>query len=142
MSDDQFRELLATSRLGVLATIKRDGRPQMSVVTYGYDRDEDVLRISLTDDRAKTRNLRRDPRASLHVTSSNWSSWAVVEGRASLSAVAADPQDDAVEALVDYYRRTAGEHPDWNDYRTAMVRESRVLMTLPIEHIYGQPPQW
>ena len=77
--------LLAESRLGVLATIKSDGRPQLSPVTPFYDRDADVIYVSMTEGRAKTANLRRDPRAALEVTSSDGWAWATAEGAVTLT---------------------------------------------------------
>lgn len=126
---------LGRSGLGVLVTIKRDGRPQLSNITYLSDGER--IRISLTDDRAKTRNLRRDPRASLYVNGPRGRSYVVVEGKAELTAVAADEQDEVVEQLVTYYRDAAGEHPDWDDYRRAMVADRRLLFTMTIDHLYG-----
>jgi PPOX class probable F420-dependent enzyme len=126
---------LGRSGLGVLVTLKRDGRPQLSNITYLYDGER--IRISLTDDRAKTRNLRRDPRASLYVNGPRGRSYVVVEGKAELTPVAADEQDEVVEQLVAYYRDAAGEHPDWDDYRRAMVADRRLLFTMTIDHAYG-----
>nr|WP_253878898.1 PPOX class F420-dependent oxidoreductase [Actinomadura rupiterrae] len=134
-----MRKLLAQSKLGVLATLKRDGRPQLSNINYHYDTDRDLVRISVTADRAKARNLRRDPRASLHVTSPDGWAWTVAEGTAELSDVAADEHDAAVEELIDVYRAVQGEHPDWDDYRRAMVRDQRLVVRLPVERVYGQP---
>ncbi|MFD5570316.1 PPOX class F420-dependent oxidoreductase [Streptomyces cadmiisoli] len=131
------RALLAESRLGVLATIKADGRPQLSPVMPYYDRDADVLYVSMTEGRAKTVNLRRDPRATLEVTSPDGWSWATAEGTARLVGPGTDPHGPEVEALVEYYRRAAGEHPDWNEYRSVMVSDRRVLMTMPVDHVYG-----
>ena len=130
-------ELLQKSGLGVLVTLKRDGRPQLSNVTYLYDGEQ--IRISLTDDRAKTKNLRRDPRASLYVDGPNGRSYLVVEGKAELTPVATEVHDDTVEQLVGYYREAAGEHPDWDDYRRAMVADQRLLFTMTIDHSYGMP---
>lgn len=135
MSETAMRRLLETSKRGVLVTLKRDGRPQLSNIIYGLS--DDLIRISVTDDRAKTRNLRRDPRASLHVTSDDFWSYVVVEGDAELSPVAADPDDDTVEELVELYRAMQGDHPDWNEYRAAMVRDRRLVVRLPIAHMYG-----
>ena len=132
-------DLLAATTRSVLVTIKRDGRPQLSNVTHHYDPRRRLVRVSVTADRAKARNLERDPRASLHVTSQDFWSWAVVEGDAELSAVAADPHDEAVDELVDLYRALAGEHPDWDDYRAAMVRDRRRVVRLPVGRVYGQP---
>jgi len=131
------RALLAESRLGVLATIKSDGRPQLSPVMPFYDREADTLAVSMTEGRAKTANLRRDPRAALEVTSADGWSWATAEGTATLTGPGDDPYSPEVEALVAYYRAAAGEHPDWEDYRATMVADRRVLMVMTVEHVYG-----
>jgi PPOX class probable F420-dependent enzyme len=129
--------LLADSRLGVLATIKSDGRPQLSPVTPFYDRHAGVIYVSMTVGRAKTVNLRRDPRAALEVTRSDGRAWATAEGTATLTGPGVDPDGPEVRALVDYYRLAAGEHPDWDEYRSVMVSDRRVLMTMSVEHVYG-----
>ena len=129
--------LLAGARLGVLATIKADGRPQLSPVTPFYDRDADVLYVSMTEGRAKTANLRRDPRAALEVTSPDGWAWATAEGTVTLVGPGTDPHGPEVEALVEYYRAAAGEHPDWDEYRSVMVAERRVLMAMNVEKVYG-----
>jgi len=131
--------LLSEGHDGVLVTLKRDGRPQLSNVNHAYYPDERVIRISITDDRAKTRNLRRDPRASYHVTSPDRWTYTVAEGTADLSPVAQDPYDDTVEELIRLYRDVQGEHPDWDDYRTAMVRDRRLVLRLRVERAYGMP---
>lgn len=138
--DDKLLALIADNALGVLATIKRDGRPQLSNVTYHFDARASAVEISVTEPRAKTRNLRRDPRASLLVSSEDGWSYAVAEGNAVLSPPAAAPDDETVESLVTLYRNVAGEHPDWDEYRQAMVIDRRVLLRLPIHHLYGMPP--
>ncbi|MGW5430514.1 PPOX class F420-dependent oxidoreductase [Streptomyces sp. NPDC004059] len=131
--------LLAESDAGVLVTLKRDGRPQLSNVNHAYYPDERVIRISVTDDRVKTRNLRRDPRASYHVTSADRWAFTVAEGTAELSPVAQDPHDDTVEELIRLYRDVQGEHPDWDDYRAAMVRDGRLVVRLHVDRAYGIP---
>lgn len=133
----QPRALLAESRLGVLATIKADGRPQLSPVQPYYDRRAEVILISTREGLAKTANLRRDARATLEVTSADGRSWATAEGVATLSRPGTDPAGPEVEALVDYYRRAAGEHPDWAEYRAVMVSDRRVLITMTVDHVYG-----
>ena len=138
--DDKLLALIADNSLGVLATVKRDGRPQLSNVAYHFDARATAIEVSVTEPRAKTRNLRRDPRASLLVSSEDGWSYAVAEGNAVLSPPAADPGDETVESLIALYRNIAGEHPDWDDYRRAMVTDRRVLLRLPITHIYGMPP--
>jgi len=138
--DDKLLALIADNSLGVLATIKGDGRPQLSNVTYHFDPRSLALEVSVTEPRAKTRNLRRDPRASLLVSSEDGWSYAVAEGDALLTPPAAAPDDETVESLITLYRNVAGEHPDWDDYRRAMVLDRRVLLRLPISHLYGMPP--
>lgn len=132
--------LLTPTGTAALVTLKRDGRPQISNVGYAYDEEAGIIRISLTDDRAKTRNLRRDPRASLYVTEPNWRAYRVVEGTVALTPVAETPDDATVEELVDLYRTIAGEHPDWTDFRTAMVAERRLVAHFAIERDYGFGP--
>ncbi|MFF4959765.1 PPOX class F420-dependent oxidoreductase [Streptomyces sp. NPDC001222] len=131
--------LLSEGHGGVLVTLKRDGRPQLSNVSHAYDPEEHIIRVSLTDDRAKTRNLRRDPRASYHVTSPDRWAYTVAEGTAELSPVALDPYDPTVEELVRLYRDITGEHPDWDDYRAAMVRDRRLVLRLRVDRAYGIP---
>jgi len=132
MSEEALLALLSEAAGGVLATLKADGRPQLSNVNHAYYPEERLLRISVTDGRAKTRNLRRDPRASYHVTSADRWAYTVAEGTAELSPVAEDPEDATVEELVRLYRDVAGEHPDWDDYRAAMVREQRCLIRVSL----------
>ena len=126
------------NRRSVLITLKRDGRPQSSNVMHVV-RDGQFV-VSVTDDRAKTRNARRDPRVSLHVSAPDFWSYVVVEGTARMMPVARRVDDDTVEALVEYYRAAAGEHPDWDDYRREMVRERRLLLTVTPERAYGMLP--
>ncbi len=132
------RTLLAESRLGVLATIKSDGVPQLSPVTPFYDRDADVIYVSMTEGRAKTANLRRDPRAAIEVTSPDGWAWATAEGPVALTGPGGDPHGPEVEALVNYYRSAAGEHPDWDEYRAVMVSDRRVLMAMTVQKVYGE----
>lgn len=131
------RQLLAETKLGILATIKASGLPQLSPVTQFYDRDAEVILVSMTEGRAKTVNLRRDPRAALEVTRADGWAWATAEGKATLTGPGTDPNGPEVDALVDYYRRAAGEHPDWDEYRSVMVSDRRVLLTLAVTHVYG-----
>ena len=120
----------------VLTTQKRDGRPQLSNIAY-FLGDDGIIRISVTDSRAKTNNLRRDPRASLHVAQSDFWRYCVIEADVELMPVAADPHDATVDALVDYFRSVMGEHDDWDDYRRAMVTDGRLLLLLRPTHAYG-----
>lgn len=123
-------------RRGVLLTLKRDGRPQASNIAYSLG-DDGIIRISVTATRAKTANARRDPRVALHVTAEDFWSYVVLEGEAELSAVATEPGDDAVEELIGLYRSTQGEHPDWDDYRRAMVDDERMVLRVRPDAAYG-----
>jgi PPOX class probable F420-dependent enzyme len=134
---DAFLELLGARGRATLATIKKNGRPQLSVINYAYDAAEQVIRVSITDDRAKTHNMRRDPRVSLMVQPETYK-YAVYEGDAELSAVAQAPDDAAVEQLIDLYRAASGnEHPDWDEYRAAMVTDKRLVLSIRVTHAYG-----
>lgn len=137
-TDDRLLDLVAAHARGVLTTIKRDGRPQLSNVVYAWDPDSRTARVSVTAERAKTRNAARDPRVSLHVSADDFWSYAVIEGDAELSAVATDPHDDAADELVDVYRAATGtEHPDWEDFRRAMVAEHRRVLRVHATRLYG-----
>lgn len=136
MDVDAALSYIGERRQGVLATVRSDGRPQLSNIIYALG-DDSLLRISVTADRAKARNVARDPRASLHVTADDFWSWVVVDADVERSAVAEAPDDAAVDELVELYRSMVGEHPDWDDYRTAMVRERRLVLRLRPTHAYG-----
>jgi PPOX class probable F420-dependent enzyme len=135
MQLDDALTFAAARRNGVLVTLKRDGRPQLSNIVY--DLTGGVARISITADRAKYANLRRDPRASLYVSRDDFWGYVVLEGEAELTPPAAATDDDAVDRLVELYRAISGEHPDWDDYRRAMVADRRVLVSIPITRAYG-----
>ena len=138
MTDDTaLKDFIAARSHGVLATIRRDGRPQLSTITHFYDTATDTIIASITETRAKTKNMRRDPRVTYHVSSEDGWSYAVAEGRAELTGPATARDDATVEALVDYYRRAAGEHPDWEEYRDVMVADQRVLLTIRVEKLLG-----
>jgi PPOX class probable F420-dependent enzyme len=136
-ADPVLLDLFTAQRGGTLLTIKRDGRPQASVVTHAFDPATRTLRVSITEPRAKTRNLRRDPRTSYVVTSPDLRAYAVGDGTAELTPPAAEPHDETVEALIRLYRDIGGEHPDWDEYRAAMVSDQRVVLTLRLDHVYG-----
>lgn len=133
-------QFLAPRRNGVLATQRRDGRPQLSNITYHLGGDG-LVRISITATRAKYHNLVRDPRASLHVAADDFWSYVVVDGDVELAPVAADPNDPTVDELVAYYRELAGEHPNWDEYRLAMVNDGRTMVRLTPTHVYGMLPR-
>jgi PPOX class probable F420-dependent enzyme len=131
-------EFVAGRNWGVLAAVMTDGRPHLSNVGYAYDADEQVVRISITEGRVKTRYLRADPRVTLHVASRDFWTWVAVEGTAELTPVAGEPHDATVEELVTYYRAINGEHPDWDEYRAAMVSERRLVVRFRPERTYGK----
>jgi len=133
----RHHEFLAEHSAAVLVTLKRDGRPQLSNVLYHYDRGTGTARVSVTADRAKTRNARRDPRVSLHVSSDDFWAYLVAEGDAELSEVAREPHDAAADELVELYRELAGEHERWEKFREVQVAEHRLVLTLRVSHTYG-----
>jgi PPOX class probable F420-dependent enzyme len=132
-------EFVRSHRQGVLVTQRRDGRPQLSNIIYGVDQ-AGVVRISITADRAKAKNLARTPVASLHVTREDFYAYVVLDADVELSAVAATPDDAAADELVELYRAMAGEHDDWDEYRRAMVRDQRLVARLNPTHAYGMLP--
>ncbi len=132
------RSFLADRHQGTLITLKRDGRPQSSNIAFALDGEQIV--ISVTEDRAKTKNLRRDPRATLHVNGDGFYAFVVVDADVELMPVAADPHDATADALVDYFRTVSGEHPDWEEYRAAMVADGRLILRLTPTHAYGILP--
>lgn len=137
--DPGLSELLARHNQGVLATIRKNGRPQLSVVSYTFDPSRALIRVSITDGRAKTVNLRRDPRTSFQVTNARGYGYVVADGHAELSAVARATDDAVVEELIDVYRAVQGEHPDWDDYRAAMVRDERIVLSIKVDRLVGIP---
>lgn len=120
-------EFLRPRHHAVLLTHRRDGSPQMSPVTCGLDDDGRVV-VSTYPDRAKARNARRDPRVSLCVVSDDWDPWVQVDGTAEVLDL-----PESVEPLVEYYRNIAGEHPDWDEYRAAMVAQGKSILRVTIE---------
>ena len=140
MELDAALSFVRSHRNGVLTTLQRNGRPQLSNIVYWVG-DDGIIRISATDDRAKSANLRRDARASLHVTSDDFWSYVVIEAQAEVTPVAAAPDDAVVDELVEYYRTLSGEHPDWDDYRRTMVADHRLVLRLRPERAYGMTPR-
>jgi PPOX class probable F420-dependent enzyme len=132
--EDRLRSMLSDGHQGTLSTIKRDGRPQLSNVLYAYI--DGVVHISTTSRTAKIANLRRDPRVSLLVAPQFWS-YATVEGNAELTPVTKAPTDATADELVDVYRHISGEHPDWDEFRQAMVDEGRLVIRIPVDRVYG-----
>ena len=128
MDLEHAREFIRVNHHAILHTFRSDGRPQMSPVACGVD-DEGRVIVSTRETAMKTKNLQRDPRASLCVISDGFfGEWVQVDGTATVVSL-----PDALDGLVDYYRKVAGEHPDWDDYRNAMQREQRVLVRIDLE---------
>lgn len=125
-----------TTRRSVLTTIRRNGRPQLSNVLH-HVVDDGIVRISITADRAKYRNLAREPWAALHVTREDFFAYVVLEGEVELTPVATAPDDPTVDELVSHYRALMGEHEDWDAFRTAMVAERRSVARFRPERAYG-----
>jgi PPOX class probable F420-dependent enzyme len=136
MELDQAIAFAREHRRGILTTIRRDTRPQLSNIMYGVT-DDGLVRISITADRAKYHNLLREPWAALHVSRDDFFAYVVLEGTAEVTAISERPDDATVEELVDLYRSLVGEHPDWDDYRAAMISERRVVARLRPERAYG-----
>ncbi|MFD0690194.1 PPOX class F420-dependent oxidoreductase [Actinomadura fibrosa] len=121
-------EFLRPRHRAVLSTVRADGRPQMSPVSCGVDAEGRIV-ISTYPERAKTRNARREPRVSVCVLSDDWNGpYVQVDGTAEVLDM-----PEAVEALVEYYRGIAGEHPDWDEYREAMRRQGKSLIRVTID---------
>jgi PPOX class probable F420-dependent enzyme len=122
------QEYLHTNHHAVMATFRKDGRPALSPVTVAVD-DEGRVVVSTRETAMKVKHLRRDPRVSAAVFSDRfYGDWVQVEGSAEIISL-----PEAMELLVDYYRRVSGEHPDWDDYRAAMERDQRVIVRFAIE---------
>lgn len=127
MAHEDVLDFVRQHHHAVLATYRRDGQVQLSPVAATVDAGDRVV-VSTRETAMKTLNLRRDPRASVCVLSDGFfGEWHVLEGPVEIVSL-----PDAMDPLVDYYRRTAGEHPDWDDYRAAMQREGRVLLRLTV----------
>lgn len=130
-------EWAAGRKNAVLITIRKDGRPQSSDIAYTTDGDG--FTISVTADRAKTANMRRDPRIVLHITDPGSWSYLSFDGTVELSPVTTATDDATADALVGYYESVAGQaHPDWAEYRQAMVDEGRLLVTFRPTSVVGQ----
>ena len=132
-----------TTRQSVLATIRGNGRPQLSNVLH-HVFDDGVIRISITADRAKYRNPSREPWAALHVTREDFFAYAVLEGDVELTPVATRPDGATVDELIEHYRALMGEHKNWDAYREAMVAERRAVVRFTPNRAYGMlelPPR-
>lgn len=135
MDLDEARQFIRANHRAILATFRADGRPQLSPVAVAVD-GAGRAAVSSRETAFKVKHLQRDPRAAYcGFGDAFFGDWVQVEGRAEIVHL-----PEALEPLVEYYRSVAGEHPDWDDYRRAMVDDRRVLLTLPITHVYGMPP--
>ena len=130
MGPDDAQEFVASNHRAVLVTRRSSGGLQTSPVLVGVDGEGKVV-ISTREGAYKTRNLRRDPTAVLCVFSDGFfGSWMQIEGTAQIVSL-----PEAMDGLVDYYRRISGEHPDWDDYRRAMKHQQRVLVRVWIDRV-------
>ena len=128
MDLDHAREFIGEHHHAVMLTYRRDGAPQLSPVACAVDA-EGLVVVSTRETAMKAKNLQRDPRVALCVLSEGFfGDWVQIEGSAEVVHL-----PDALEPLVDYYRSVSGEHPDWDDYRAAMVRDRRVLVRVRLE---------
>ena len=128
MDANEAREFIRKNHRAILATYRADGTPQMSPVAADVD-PEGMVVISSRETAMKVKNLRRDLRASVIVFSESWyGPWVQVDGRTAIVSL-----PEAMEGLVEYYRRVAGEHEDWDDYRAAMERERRLLIRISVD---------
>ncbi len=136
LTADDARTFVADHHWGVLVTLKSsDGRPQVSNVAYALI--DGKVRVSLTDSRAKTANVRSDPRVSLHVTSDDFWTYVVVEGTATLSPVAQEPGDETCRRLLELYEAVSDKpHDDPDEFHAAMVDEGRLELSFGIDHLY------
>jgi PPOX class probable F420-dependent enzyme len=128
MEIDRALDFIREHHHAVMQTYRRDGAPQLSPIACGVDADGFIV-VSTRETALKTKNLRRDPRVSVCVLSDGFfGDWIQVDGRAQVTSL-----PEAMEHLVEYYRTVSGEHPDWDDYRAAMVRDQRVIVRITAE---------
>ena len=128
MDSAAAQQFIRTNHRAVMATFRRDGRPALSPVTVGLD-DEGRVIVSTRETAMKVKHLRRDPRVAITAfTDAFYGEFVQVEGTAEIV-----PLPEAMELLVAYYRGISGGHPDWDDYRAAMVRDQRVIVRFAIE---------
>ena len=128
MDLEHARSFLRANHRAVFVTRRADGSPQLSPVMAAVDTDGSVL-VSTRETAMKTQNVRRDPSVSLcGFSDAFFGEWVQIDGTAEVVSL-----PDAMDGLVEYYRLVSGEHPDWDDYRTAMQRERRVLVRITIE---------
>jgi len=136
MNIDQALTWATGRRNAVLITLRRDGRAQSSDIAFAVM--DGQVKISVTHDRAKTRNIERDGRVVLHLSDPPSWSYVSIDATAELSDIARDPDDAVVDELADVYRAVVGEHDDWPDFRRAMVDEGRRVVRLTPQSVTGQ----
>lgn len=128
VSLDELLDFVRPRHRALLITARADGTPQASPLTCGVDGDGRIV-VSTYPERAKTRNAKRDPRVSLVVLSDEWNGpWVQIDGAAEVI-----DSPDSVEALVEYFRCISGEHPDWDEYREAMVKQGKSIIRVTPE---------
>jgi PPOX class probable F420-dependent enzyme len=128
MDIEDARQFLRDNHNAVICTLRQNGEPALTPITVGVD-DEGFALISSRETAYKVKHLRRDPRAWLCVLNPRfYGEWVLIQGTATIISL-----PDAMDHLVDYYRRIAGEHPDWDDYRQAMEGDQRVIIRVAIE---------
>ena len=136
MLPDKVRRFAEETHRGVLTTFRRSGAAQMSIISCGLFRDG--VAFTVTEDRAKLWNPRRDPRCSLLVSRKNWWGFVVLEGHAQVLSAGDTDAEELRLALRDVYRTASGqEHPDWEECDQAMVNDRRSVVIVVPEHIYG-----
>ncbi len=136
MLSDNVRAFLAQHHRGVLTTFRRNGAAQMSIITCGPYRDGAAF--TTTEDRAKLRNLKRDPRCSLMVSQDDWWGFVVLEGRAEILSPGNTDAEELRLALREVYVAAAGrEHPNWEEYDEAVRDDRRAVVIVVPEHVYG-----
>ncbi len=130
MTEAEARAWVGRHSRAVIATIKRDGRPQLSHVVYALDADG-LIKVSATRDRAKTKNLLRDSRVSLSIIAENWGEYLVVEGRCEVR------DENVLPELRHIYEQISGKpHPNWEEFDAAMTRDGRVVLAITIDRMY------
>ena len=133
MDIEEARQFLRENHNVVACTLRQNGEPAMSPITVGVD-EEGYAVISSRETAFKVKHLRRDPRVWLCcLTKQFYGQWLLIHGRANIVSL-----PEAMDGLIDYYRRISGEHPDWDDYRQAMVGDQRVLIRVAIERVGPQ----
>lgn len=136
LSDDALSELLSSQQFGTLATNKRSGHPHLTTMLYSWDAEERVVRFSTTADRVKVKQLRRDPRAAVHVPGGNVWSFAVAEGEAEVSDITTTPGDATGRELLAMIPEAA-RPADETAFLEQLVAERRVVIRLKVSRLYG-----